>query len=31
MAEMCRRYNRSDNDTLLAEAEYLEVLVIRSA
>jgi ubiquinone/menaquinone biosynthesis C-methylase UbiE len=30
MAALARRYNRSDNRTLLGEAEYLEVMVLRS-
>ncbi len=29
MAELARRYNQADNGTLLAEAEYLEVLAVR--
>lgn len=31
MADLCRRYNQADNSTLLAEGEYLEVLVVRTA
>lgn len=31
LADLSRRYNQADNGTLLAEAEYLEVLVVRPA
>ena len=30
MAALARRYNRSDNGTLLGEADYIEVMVVRS-
>jgi ubiquinone/menaquinone biosynthesis C-methylase UbiE len=31
MADLARQYNQSDNGTMLAEGEYCEVLVVRSA